>query len=86
MRLQRRLRERCRFTLAHAGLTLPWVWFPMFMGWVVKAAILRYGGMKLYRAWIPFFLGLLLGDIVIGVVWSIIGVLLDVNVYMFFPG
>jgi hypothetical protein len=27
-----------------------------------------------------------LGDIVIGVVWSLIGVLLDVNVYMFFPG
>lgn len=42
--------------------------------------------MKLYRAWIPFFLGLLLGDIVIGVLWPLIGVWLDVNVYMFFPG
>jgi len=42
--------------------------------------------MKLYRAWIPFFLDLLLGDIVIGVHWSLIGVWLDVNVYMFFPG
>jgi hypothetical protein len=55
------------FALAHAFLAMTWVWFPMLMGWAAKAIILRYGGMKLYRAWIPFFLGLLLGDVVIGV-------------------
>jgi hypothetical protein len=74
------------FALAQAGAAMQWVWFPTLMGSVVKAVILRYGGMQLYRAWIPFFLGLLLGDIVIGVLWSLIGALLDVNVYMFFPG
>jgi Ca2+/Na+ antiporter len=74
------------FAMAHAGLTLAWVWSPILIGWAVKTIILRYGGMKLYRAWVPFFLGLLLGDIVIGVIWSIIGAVLDVNVYMFFPG
>jgi hypothetical protein len=42
--------------------------------------------MKAFRAGVPFFLGLLVGDVVIGVVWSIIGALLDVDVYMFFPG
>lgn len=74
------------FALAHAGAAMQWVWFPTLIGWALKAVILRYGGMKLYRSGIPFFLGLLLGDIVIGVLWSLIGVLLDVNVYMFFPG
>ena len=74
------------FALAQAGAAMQWVWFPTLIGWVLKALILRYGGMRLYRAWIPCFLGLLLGDIVIGVVWSLIGALLDVNVYMFFPG
>jgi uncharacterized protein DUF6785/uncharacterized protein DUF6784 len=74
------------YALARAGAAMQWVWFPTLIGWGVKAAILRYGGMKLYRSGIPFFLGLLLGDIVIGVFWSLIGVLLDVNVYMFFPG
>jgi hypothetical protein len=74
------------FALAQAGAAMQWVWFPTLLGWGVKSVILRYGGMKLYRAWIPFFLGLLLGDIVIGVVWSLIGAVLDVNVYMFFPG
>jgi hypothetical protein len=74
------------FALAQAGAAMQWVWFPTLIGWLVKAAILRYGGMKLFQKWIPFFLGLLLGDIVIGVVWSLIGAALDVNVYMFFPG
>jgi hypothetical protein len=74
------------YALAQAGAAMQWVWFPTLLGWLVKALILRYGGMRLYRAGIPFFLGLVLGDIVIGVVWSLIGVLLDVNVYMFFPG
>jgi hypothetical protein len=74
------------FALAHAGLALTWVWFPMFMGWAAKGLILHYGGMKLYRAWIPFFLGLLLGDVVIGVLWAIVGAALNMNIYMFFPG
>jgi hypothetical protein len=74
------------FVLAHAGLAMTWVWFPMFMGWLAKAAILRYGGMKLFRAAIPFFLGLLLGDIVVGVLWAIAGTVLNMEIYMFFPG
>ncbi len=72
--------------LAHAYLAMTWVWFPMLMGWAAKAAILRSGGMKLYRAWIPLFLGLILGDIVIGVLWSLVGAALGIDIYMFFPG
>ena len=74
------------YVLAHAGLAMTWVWFPMLMGWALKSVILRYGGMKLYRAWIPFFLGLVLGDIGIGVLWALIGAALNMNVYLFFPG
>jgi hypothetical protein len=74
------------FALAHAFLALTWVWFPMFIGWAAKAIILRFGGMKQYRAGIPFFLGLILGDIVIGVVWSLIGAALRMEISMFFPG
>jgi hypothetical protein len=74
------------FALAHAGWSLPWVWFATFLGWLAKASILRYGGMKLYRRCIPWFMGLLLGDIVISCAWSALGVLLDTQMYMFFPG
>ncbi len=74
------------FALAHAGYSLPWVWFATFLGWLAKALILRYGGMKFYRACIPWFMGLLLGDIVICCMWSVLGVVLDTQMYMFFPG
>jgi ABC-type nickel/cobalt efflux system permease component RcnA len=74
------------FALAHAFLALTWVWFPMLLGWAAKAIILRFGGMKQYRAGIPFFIGLILGDIVIGVLWSLIGAALGMDIYMFFPG
>ena len=74
------------FALAHAGYSLHWVWFATFLGWLAKALILRYGGMKFYRLCIPLFMGLLLGDIVICCIWSVLGVLLDTQMYMFFPG
>lgn len=74
------------FVMAHAGWTMPWVWFPTFLGWGLKALLLRYGGMRAFRRGIPVFLGLLLGDIVIACIWSLVGVVLDMQVYMFFPG
>jgi hypothetical protein len=58
----------------------------MLLGWAAKAIILRFGDIKQYRAGIPFFLGLILGDIVIGVVWSLIGAVLGMDISMFFPG
>jgi hypothetical protein len=74
------------FAMAHAGWTMPWVWFPTLLGWLSRALLLRYGGMRLYRRCIPWFMGLILGDIVIACLWSIVGVLLDTRMYMFFPG
>jgi hypothetical protein len=74
------------FALAQAGYALPWVWFPTLMGWAAKALILRYGGMNLYRRAIPVFLGFIFGDIAIAVVWSLMGLFLDTQMYMFFPG
>jgi hypothetical protein len=74
------------FAMVHAGYTMHWVWLPTFFGWLAKGLILRYGGMALYRRGMPFFLGLILGDIVIACLWSMLGVLLDTQMYMFFPG
>jgi hypothetical protein len=74
------------FALAHAGYAMPWVWFPTLLGWLAKTLILHYGGMKLYRRCVPWFMGLILGDVVIACLWSILGVILDTQMYMFFPG
>ena len=40
------------------------LWFAMFLGWLAKAAILRYGGAKAYRPAVPLFVGLVVGEFV----------------------
>jgi hypothetical protein len=65
--------------------TMDWLWFPTLLGWVVKAMTLRYGGMRLYRTQIPFFIGLILGDYVIGGLWSLVGLAFNIRVYRCFP-
>ena len=53
---------------------------------MLKYAILRGSGLSGYRQALPFFLGLILGDVVIASFWSLVGVILDARMYMFFPG
>jgi hypothetical protein len=47
--------------------------FSIFLGWLFKDLILRYGGLKAYRDTRPLFLGLILGEYVIGAIWIIVG-------------
>ncbi len=49
------------------------LWFSIFWGWLFKALILRYGGMRGYTALLPFFLGLIVGDVLNAVVWIVLG-------------
>jgi hypothetical protein len=63
------------------SFAMEYFWLPVFIAWVLKLIILRYGGVKLYRTAIPFFLGLILGDYTIGSIWAIIGPILGVPTY-----
>lgn len=45
-------------------------WCPIFIAWVIKSLVLRYGGMKIYSNLRPFFLGLVLGEFSQAVVWA----------------
>jgi hypothetical protein len=45
-------------------------WFPIFVAWLIKSAVLRYGGMKTYSRLQPFFLGLILGEFSQAVIWA----------------
>ncbi len=47
-------------------------WFPIFVAWMVKSLILRYGGMKTYMKLKPLFLGLILGEFSQAVIWATI--------------
>ena len=60
-------------------------WFPFLVGWVVKKVILKVGGIRLYRRSLPLFLGLILGDLVVPVLWAVVGVATGRQMYLAFP-
>ncbi|MBI4531211.1 MAG: hypothetical protein HY709_06770 [Candidatus Latescibacteria bacterium] len=57
--------------------TIKWVWFSVFLGWLLKKLILKYGGITLYRQLRPCFLGMILGQIVAGGMWMGIDVVMN---------
>jgi hypothetical protein len=61
------------------------VWCPFFVAWLIKVTTLRVGGIRLYRGMLPFFLGVLLGDLLIPMGWSVVGLLTGQQMYLSFP-
>lgn len=59
------------------------LWFPIFLGWLTKWIVLKGGGLKAHRQAVPFFLGLILGEFVVGSVWTLIGVVWNIQTYIF---
>ena len=48
------------------------IWFSVFLTWLVKSTILRYGGMRGYALMRPFFLGLICGQFSLNCLWLIL--------------
>ena len=51
------------------------VWFIVFVAWMVKALVLRYGGASAYRKSLPFFMGLIAGQLCTLGLWAVIDIL-----------
>ena len=62
-----------------------WYWFSIFVSWVLKLVILRFGGIQAHRKSVPFFMGLVLGEFIIGGCWGILGIALQQPMYRFMP-
>jgi hypothetical protein len=56
------------------------LWFPFFVGWLVKTLVLRFGGNDTNVAVRPFMIGLIFGNIAAMMLWLIIGALNGVQV------
>ena len=44
---------------------------PLFLAWLLKALVLRYGGLATYRAAIPLALGVVCGEFLVGTFWEV---------------
>lgn len=75
------------FHPAGFAITTSWgmnmVWSCLFISWLVKSIILKYGGLKIHRAATPFFLGLILGEFTMASIWNIVGIVLEIPIYHF---
>ena len=58
--------------LASASYGAYRMWLPVFVTWVIKGFLLRYGGLRAYQRALPFFLGLILGEFSAGFLRTVI--------------
>ncbi|MHB1459102.1 MAG: DUF6785 family protein [Armatimonadota bacterium] len=55
-----------------SSFALEWgMWNIIFVTWVIKSIVIKYGGLRVYRKSLPLFFGLALGDAVAHVVWGV---------------
>ena len=73
------------FIISGSGELALDMWVPLVACTVAKWLILRHGGIRSYRRAVPFFLGLVLGDFLIGSIWSVLSIALNVTMYQFYP-
>ncbi|MHC4503438.1 MAG: DUF6785 family protein, partial [Planctomycetota bacterium] len=48
------------------------VWFNVFLGWLAKVLILRYGGSRVYNRVVPFFIGIIMGEVLAMAFWTVV--------------
>ena len=48
------------------------LWLPIFVTWLAKTLILRYGGLEWYRRARPFFFGLIFGEFLVAFVRTLV--------------
>lgn len=60
-------------------------WFSIFIAWVLKTLVLRFGGLRAFKLALPFFLGLVIGEGISAAFWIVAGMLTGVSTPVFLP-
>ena len=60
------------FSICTVSFIVGRIWFSVFLAWLFKLLILKYGGARLHHRMMPLFMGLVLGQICIAGFWLII--------------
>jgi hypothetical protein len=74
------LRLRFSWWPLHPVMFLVWATWPLqafgpsfLIGWMVKAAVTRFGGTRLYRRCVPFMIGMVAGEVLSGILFMGLG-------------
>lgn len=68
------------------SLVIRKIWFSVFLGWLAKGLILRYGGHRAYRALRPTFIGFVAGELMAAALWLATDALFQRKGHDVFPG
>lgn len=49
------------------------LWFSFFVGWLCNVLCIKYGGINLFRKMQLFFIGMIIGDMLMGGIWAVVG-------------
>jgi len=85
------LHNRFNFPLHPAGFVVSgsWsmnlFWVSLLIAWLLKASLIRWGGLAMHRKATPLFMGLVLGDYLVGSFWSVWGCWQKKPAYNFLP-
>lgn len=62
-------------------------WFSIYIGWLLKQLMLRYGGAPVFKRAKPFFIGLIVGEMLSAGVWMLLGLLSGGDIkFVLLPG
>jgi len=61
-------------------------WSCLFIAWVLKWATLRWSGLRGYRQFLPIAFGVIIGEYMVGAMWSALAVYKGQFIYDFSPG
>ena len=53
------------------------IWFSIFLGWLVKVLVVKFGGSTMYRGIRPLFVGLIIGEVGAAAFWLMISLVLN---------
>jgi len=62
------------------------LWGSIFIGWMCKALVMRFGGSELYKQTTPLFLGLVMGEVVMMLMWLCIDGWFGRTAHQLMPG
>jgi hypothetical protein len=71
--------------LLYQSYPLAAAWFSIFVGWLAKVLIVKFGGGSLFQQARPFFLGLVIGEAAAAAFWLLVAIVLSASGQMYQP-